>query len=140
VRSSIQVKLWVAGACLASGVFLFGMGCSSKPPVEKVAATTSETPASAAVILVPGTTFSGEPNPVPASNPVVKLTWKAKVSEVEVHVGSPNGPLFAKLGGESSASTGPWVTNNMVFYLQDSTAKNPGDATATLATLTVQVR
>jgi hypothetical protein len=92
------------------------------------------------VILVPGTTFSAEPNPVPASNPVTKLIWSAKVSVVEVHVGSPGGPLFARNVGQASAITGPWVSNNLTFYLQDGTAKNPADKDATLATLAVTVK
>jgi len=141
MTSPIQVRALLLVTCLSSSFLLLGTGCSAKPDSEKVTPAASQTAAApAAVILVPGTTFSAEPNPVPASNPVTKLTWSAKVSEVEVRIGSPDGKLFARNAGQASAVTGNWVYNNMTFYLQDGTAKNPTDKDATLATLTVLVK
>ena len=49
------------------------------------------------------------------------LFWKVPDSpSVEVHVGSPDGPLFAEGGSEGSAETKDWVKDRMVFYLLDS--------------------
>lgn len=143
MKFSIQVRLLLFVTYLSGSILLLGTGCRSKQQAETAAPAASQASASATqagTILVPGTTFVGSPNPVPANNPVTKLTWKANVPVVEVHLGSPNGPLFAKDGGESSAVTGSWVTDHMTFFLQDGTAKNPTDKTATLATLTISVR
>lgn len=143
MKSTIRGRPLLLVTYLSASVLLLGTGCSSKPDGEKVAPAASHalaSEASAAVILAPGTTFSATPNPVPAGNPVTKLTWTTKVPGVEVHIGSPDGRLFAKDGGVSSAVTGSWVTNNMTFYLQDGTATNPSDKSATLASLTVKVK
>ncbi|HWF46699.1 MAG TPA: hypothetical protein VG168_06820 [Bryobacteraceae bacterium] len=71
---------------------------------------------------------------------VTTLSWHAPVAKVEIHVSSPDGPLFAAGGSDGHAETGRWVTNNMTFYLQDATASKPAALSATLATLPVAVR
>ena len=63
------------------------------------------------------------------------LTWNAPYStQVEVHVGSPTGPLFALGGNSGSAQTESWVTNGLVFYLVDSATQQ------TIATATAQLQ
>ena len=71
----------------------------------------------------------------------VTLTWDAPgVSQVEIHVGAPDGILLA--GGEHSgtATTGVWVSNGTKFFLQDVSGGKPPTAAHTLAQVTVVVR
>ena len=56
---------------------------------------------------------------------------------VEVRVDSPTGPLFAKPAASGSATTEKWVTNGMVFFLQDVTDGRPLTAENTVGTVTV---
>jgi hypothetical protein len=66
------------------------------------------------------------------------LLWNAPASTaVEIHVGAPDGILFAAGGSNGSATTGPWVTNGELFYLQDVTGGKPLTAANTLAVLIV---
>ena len=59
------------------------------------------------------------------------VSWCGEgVREVEVRVGSPSGPLFARTGPEGGAKSASWIVNGTVFYLQDVTA----GASRTLAT------
>ncbi len=57
-------------------------------------------------------------------------------SAVEVRVGSPSGPLLSLTGGVGQAQTAKWVTDGMVFYLQDATQGDSTSSTNTLATVT----
>lgn len=97
-----------------------------------------------ASIIRPGTTFSADPNPIKVSHPpfigATTLVWHAPVNMVEIHVGSPNGKLFAAGGSDGRAQTGPWVTNNTLFYLQDATVGDAVSRSSTLAILPVAVR
>jgi hypothetical protein len=67
------------------------------------------------------------------------LSWSAPPETcssrhcVDLHVGSPTGPLFTSGGYTGSAVTGKWVTNRMVFYLVDT------NTSRTLQEVTVQV-
>lgn len=62
------------------------------------------------------------------------LHWNVTgISTVEVHVGTPDGPLFAMSGPVGSADTGRWVRDDMIFYLVDPAT---GDV---LASCTVRV-
>jgi Bacterial Ig-like domain (group 3) len=88
--------------------------------------------------------FSANPNPIPVSSGttvgVTTLSWNAAQAQtVEIHVGSPTGPLFAAGGSSGSAQTGPWVSEGMTFYLQDTTGGNALTAVNTLAILEVHV-
>jgi len=58
---------------------------------------------------------------------------------VQVRVGSPDGTLFAEGGSTGYATTGNWVTNGMLFYLQDVTGGKPPTPANTLAILIVQL-
>ncbi len=66
-------------------------------------------------------------NPIPVSTGQTLATadifWNTSVSsQVEIHINAPDGPLFAAGGSTGSATAAGWVTNGMVFYLQDVTA------------------
>lgn len=91
-----------------------------------------------------GATFTALPNPIPAGGSIVGtalITWNAPNAQaVEVHVGSPGGPLFARAGNRGSQFTGPWVSEGMVFYLQDITGGLPVTSANTIATLTVHLQ
>ncbi len=99
-------------------------------------------------ITVTGTPSTGSlsatPNPVSVplgvSVGVTTITWSStQASTVEIHIGSPNGTLFGAGGPTGSAQTGPWVTDGLTFYLQDTSGGNPLTAANTLATLVVHV-
>jgi hypothetical protein len=97
-----------------------------------------------ATIIRPGTTFRADPDPIIAATApgagVTTLAWHVPVDKAEIHIGSPGGKLFAAGGRDGHAETGPWVTNNMIFYLQDATSGKSNDPSSTLATLPVAVR
>jgi hypothetical protein len=88
-----------------------------------------------AVVLVHVTTqslISASPNPIPVPPGVqlgmTDIQWNAPSAQlVEIHVGAPDGPLFAKGGSSGSAETGEWVGSGTWFYLQDVTGGSPGN-------------
>jgi glucose/arabinose dehydrogenase len=88
-------------------------------------------------------TISATPNPIQVCDGsglgVTTINWNStQVSSVEVRIGSPSGSLLARSGaGSGSATTGKWVSNGMVFYLQDVSSGLPLTAANTLATVTV---
>jgi cytochrome c551/c552 len=92
-----------------------------------------------------GPAFSANPNPIPVSPGMVDgqttLTWSAPGSQViEIHIGAVDGPLFTQEGNRGSVQTGPWVSDGMVFYLQDVSGGKPLTADYTLATVTVHLQ
>jgi hypothetical protein len=71
---------------------------------------------------------------------VAHLIWNtSKASVVEIHVGSPDGQLFAAGGSHGTATTGEWVSDGMAFYLQDASRGNTTAACNTLAMLVVHI-
>jgi Trypsin-like peptidase domain len=86
-------------------------------------------------------TIAASPNPIPVAAGglgTTTLLWYAPLANlVEIHVGSPTGPLFARAGSQGRATTGDWVTNGMTFYLQNVSDGLPLTSTNTLATVTV---
>jgi len=58
---------------------------------------------------------------------------------VEVHVGSPDGQLFARPAAPGSSATAKWVADGMAFFLQDVTDGKPPSQDNTLATVTARV-
>jgi hypothetical protein len=54
-------------------------------------------------------------------------------------VGAPDGALFADGAPSGSATTFDWVTDGMVFYLQDVSNGQPPSAANTIATTTVHL-
>ncbi|MDR3701484.1 MAG: aryl-sulfate sulfotransferase [Candidatus Sulfopaludibacter sp.] len=91
-----------------------------------------------------GVSLTASPNPIPvtgAANGTTTISWNAPNSAiVEIHVGGPNGPLFASGGNQGSSQTGPWVADGTTFYLQDVTGGKPPAASNTLATLVVHLQ
>jgi hypothetical protein len=89
--------------------------------------------------------FAASPNPMLAiegtGSSVTALEWDApSATAVEVRIGAPDGALFAAGSSLGVATTGQWVTNGMVFYLQDTTGGKPLVSANTLATLTATVQ
>ena len=91
-----------------------------------------------------GPSLTASPNPIQvtgAADGTTTISWNApNASSVEIHVGSPNGRLFASGGNRGSAQTGPWVTDGTTFYLQDVTGGKPLSANNTLAMLVVHLQ
>jgi hypothetical protein len=59
-------------------------------------------------------------------------------SKVEVHVGAPDGLLFARTGpGRFTQATGEWVRDGTTFYLQNVSKGLPLVAENTIATVTL---
>jgi hypothetical protein len=58
------------------------------------------------------------------------------ISEAEIHVTSPDGPLLYGGVGQGTATATGWVSNGMVFYLQDVSNNKPRTLANTLATAT----
>jgi hypothetical protein len=70
---------------------------------------------------------------------VTRLSWESSgTTAVEVHVGSPAGPLFSRSGSAGSETTGNWVLDGHVFYLEDVSTHEPLTPLTTLATVTVR--
>ena len=90
-----------------------------------------------------GPSLTASPNPITVRVTSVGSTtivWTAPDAEaIEIHIGSPSGPLFATGGDRGSAQTGPWVSDGMTFYLQDVSGGNPLTSDYTLATLVVHI-
>ena len=89
--------------------------------------------------------FTANPNPIPVTGGAIvgttTLTWNAPgVGVIEIHVGSPNGPLLTQQGSTGSVQTGNWVTDGMTFYLQDVTGGKPLTPANTVATLVVHLK
>jgi hypothetical protein len=91
-----------------------------------------------------GASLTASPNPIPVAGGMdgtTTISWNApNTASIEIHIGSPNGPLFVQWGNSGSAQTAPWVTEGMTFYLQDVTAGKPLTVDNTLATLVVHLR
>jgi hypothetical protein len=67
---------------------------------------------------------------------VLTMNAPTDVKEAEIHVGSPGGPLLYRGGGQGTATAAGWVTNGMVFYLQDTTKTRNSGLGTTLGTAT----
>jgi hypothetical protein len=68
------------------------------------------------------------------------LTWNAEsAEEVQIRVGSPAGKLLAHGGPKGRVETGGWVTDGMVFFLQDVTRARPLTWENSVAALVVHV-
>jgi hypothetical protein len=89
--------------------------------------------------------LTASPNPIPITGTAIlgmtTLSWMAPSAEtVEIRIGRPDGPLFARLGSRGSAQTGPWVGDGTTFYLQDVSGGKPLTAENTLATVVVRLQ
>ena len=74
-------------------------------------------------------TLRATPNPIRFSEmqaAVTNLTWmSAATRDVELRLGAPDGHLVRRSGPSGSATTGDWVNNGMLFYLQDVSDGKP---------------
>ncbi len=87
-----------------------------------------------------GVTFTANPRQVSAPGGSglgqTTLEWNAPgVSNIEIHVNYPDGPLLGGGGSTGSIQTGAWVTNGMVFYLVDTSPGKPANTLASVAVL-----
>jgi len=90
----------------------------------------------------PKGSITAVPNPVKVCGEALTgstgLSWTSEgTTEVEVHVDSPAGALFSRSLPSGSATTGNWVVNGQVFYLQDVSKNEPLTPLTTIATVTV---
>jgi len=89
-----------------------------------------------------GATITADPNPIRVCDgsglgtTTISYTFAGE-DLIEVHVDSPDGPLFVRQINSGTAATGKWVTDGMVFYLQDVSAGKGLTAENTLATVKV---
>lgn len=90
-----------------------------------------------------GASITAVPNPVPVTggaDGTATISWVApNASLVEVHVGSPTGPLFATSGNRGSEVTGAWIADGTTFYLQDVSGGAVASAANTIATTVVHL-
>jgi hypothetical protein len=89
-------------------------------------------------------TITANPNPIQVCDRsgagVAVLSWTSTgATTVEVHVGKPDGDLLARSAPNGNATTGKWVRNGMVFYLQDASKGRPIASENTIATVTVSI-
>ena len=69
---------------------------------------------------------------------VTTLSWSAEGTEaVAVRVGAVDGPVFSRGGASGEATSGKWVEDGMVFYLQDVEQSRPPTSAHTLDTVVV---
>jgi parallel beta-helix repeat protein len=92
-----------------------------------------------------GPSLAASPNPIPVTGSapygMTTISWNAPDAQIiEVHIASPNGPLFVMAGNRGSAQTGLWVSDGTTFYLQDVTDGKPLTSDYTLATLIVRLQ
>jgi hypothetical protein len=100
---------------------------------------------SAAAAVTDGAIFTLSPNPATNNGgyATVTVSWNAPspVQYIEVRIGSPTGPLFTVNTPSGSMQTGNWVTDGMLFYLQDVSYPKDLSLTAanTIATVIARV-
>jgi hypothetical protein len=92
-------------------------------------------PEQGTLFATPGVQSSGDPLLGSTT-----LTWNTSTASItEIHVGAPNGPELTRGGASGSATTADWVTDGMVFYLQDVSYDQPLTYASTIATQTVHL-
>lgn len=99
---------------------------------------------SATAAATDGATLTASPNPIHVSAGTLygetTISWNAPSAQViQVRVGSPAGALFTDNINTGSMSTGVWVNNGTMLYLQDVTGGKPLTSANTLATLAINL-
>ena len=84
------------------------------------------------------------PNPVEVSDisgtGTVLLKWQSFLTKkVELHIDSPDGQIIHSGNSSGSFTTGNWIANDMVFYLQDISGGMNLSPSNTLSKVTVKV-
>jgi hypothetical protein len=88
--------------------------------------------------------ITATPNPIivpGGGDGVTTISWNAPTSmQIEIRVGSPSGALFTYNTGSGSLTTGAWVSDATVFYLQDVSSGKALNSLNTLASVLVHVQ
>jgi hypothetical protein len=88
--------------------------------------------------------ITADPNPIQDDGSglgVTSISYTFFEGEpVEIRVGAPDGPLFARPNQCGQLTTGKWVTDRMIFFLQDVSRGKPLTKAHTLATVTILLR
>jgi len=92
-----------------------------------------------------GPTLTASPNPITVTAGSIygatTISWSAPdAQEIQIRIGSPDGPLFTHAGNRGSIQTGGWVNDGMTFYLQDITGGRPLTSDYTLADLVIRLQ
>jgi hypothetical protein len=91
-----------------------------------------------------GVTFHSPNNPAPAiANQRGQLTlgWNApSATEVDIRIGAPDGPSVGRQFNSGVLTTGAWVADGMLFFLQDASPGKAATAENTLGTVRAAIR
>lgn len=101
-------------------------------------------PESTGNFVKPGVTFSAVRNPVlrgANGASTLSLAWNAPgVTDVDIRIGAVNGNSLGRQGPFGTTTTGEWVSDGMMFYLQDVSGGKALTAENTLGTVRASVR
>lgn len=124
-------------------------GCSKQPdtPTQPTAspARSPRSSVSPQSMSSKGASIQAAPNPIQVCDGsglgITTLTYKflPPVKVVDVRVGSPSGGQLAHSSIEMSSTTGKWVNDGTIFYLQDVSDGKSLTPENTLATVTVNL-
>jgi hypothetical protein len=130
---SAETGMWVS-----DGLTFFLQRTGNTDPTQTLAFVTARatTPQLAGTLRI-----SPDPMFTTGQYGTAQLTWSAAMATtVELHVGSPDGPLLARGGPSGTVTTGAWVVDGTTFFLQDrSNPQNSLTTDYTIATATAQV-
>ena len=92
-----------------------------------------------------GPTLMASPNPISITGSTAvgstTISWNAPGTDViEIRIGKPDGQLFTRMGNRGSIQTGNWVSDGMIFYLQDVSSGRPLTSDYTLATIVMHLQ
>jgi hypothetical protein len=119
-------------------------GCSKGPGASQSPQTSNSSEAAQKPRTAATGSLVATPNPIKVCDNtglgVTTLAWTFKgATTVEVHVGSPDGPGFARGEGDGQWDTGKWVVDGTIFYLQDVSGGRALTPENTIATVTVRL-
>lgn len=139
----LEARIFPVLICAMALLTIAGCGGTQQGTAPSGPASTS-TPTKTAANVNKNATMTADPNPIKVCDGtglgITKINYNAEgPTAVEVRVSSPDGGLLAHTGPASTATTGKWVSNGTIFYLQDVTGGKPLTAENTVATLTVNV-